>query len=367
MNENFNKIFVKKFISIVTIFGVLLTSAFIGVGAENNTEIEVDDTAVLSKSDALNYEDYILKASDKKNAEESIILQGKDALNLVGAEIEDKELKIGEGDFSADWVFNVSSAALYKFEITYCAKLGSDSEITMGLMLDGKTPFAQAENFFLTRLWENSGDIQKDGYGNEFSPDQKQVEKSQTATLKDANGFITEELLLALDKGEHILTLYGEDAFCNISKIELKSPEIIPTYAEVLNNYSDAEKYDGDEIVIEGEDAVYKSNKSLISMTDNSSIKVKPNNPYLSQLNYIGGNNWNQNGDTITWELNVEKSGLYRLGFSYRQKYLLNGTSYRSLKINGKTPFAEADKIGFSYANGWKFMTLENDDEPLLV
>lgn len=120
-------------------------------------------------------------------------------------------------------------------------------------------------------------------------------------------------------------------------------------------------KYSGEPIIIEGEDAVMKSSMSLMAKSDNGSLSVSPSSATISLLNYIGGSTWKSAGDELVWEFEVPQDGLYKLGFSFKQADVVNGFVYRNLKIDGKTPFEEAENIKFDYSTAWQFGALETD------
>lgn len=50
-------------------------------------------------------------------------------------------------------------------------------------------------------------------------------------------------------------------------------------------------------------------------------------------------------GDALYWEVDIPEDGLYAISIYYRQNYILNGNSYRSLTIDGETPFSEAASL----------------------
>ena len=51
----------------------------------------------------------------------------------------------------------------------------------------------------------------------------------------------------------------------------------------------------------------------------------------------------------------MPKDALYKIGFKYKQDELMNGVSYRKMRIDGKIPFDEAEKIEFEYDTSWDF------------
>ncbi|MBR4761419.1 MAG: extracellular solute-binding protein [Clostridia bacterium] len=121
--------------------------------------------------------------------------------------------------------------------------------------------------------------------------------------------------------------------------------------------------YGGNPIVIEGEKAEIKSNYFLVGKSDTSSTDVTPRSPEKRFVNYIGGN-WSRVGDTLIWETPELEAGYYSLGYVFRQHTVIGSKSYRTLRIDGKIPFAEAAAIGFSYDDNWQngFFADDNGD-----
>ena len=54
-------------------------------------------------------------------------------------------------------------------------------------------------------------------------------------------------------------------------------------------------------------------------------------------------------------------SGYYEVGFLYRQSYNVGAVSYRNLKIDGASPFKEAESIKFSYGSSWRYSVFSNE------
>lgn len=68
------------------------------------------------------------------------------------------------------------------------------------------------------------------------------------------------------------------------------------------------------------------------------------------------------------WNFTVETDGYYKVGFHFKQDQVINGESYRWLKIDGKTPFAEAQNLKFSYKPQWQFSAMsDTDGTPYLI
>lgn len=269
---------------------------------------------------------------------------------------------------SASFNITVPADGWYEPRFTYLALPGNGNDIELELRVDGKVPFSQARNFLLYRLWKNASDeISKDKYGNEYSPEQVEASEWQTSQLRDSDGFIIYPLCLALKSGRHTVTLTAAGEPVKIGKIVLTSPESVPSYKDYAAHYDAGKTYAGDPLTTEGESAVYKSQKMFIPQANRNDVAVTPANPMLTTMNFIGGSNWSHGGGTITWNINAPEDGFYRLGFHFRQNYVQEGNSYRTLMIDGKIPFEEARTVAFPYKSGWQFMNLKSGDEDSLV
>ena len=255
--------------------------------------------------------------------------------------------------------FTVEKPGWYETHITYRALPGTGGDILLSLLLDGQLPYAQMSNLRLNRLWKNSTEeFQTDEDGDQFSPEQEEVFQWQTAKLYDSEGFITEPLRLALSAGEHELTIVLNSECVTVGSVILAQPEQLPTYEEYAKQHQGAD-YEGEKLIYEGEMAALKSQRMYIPMSARNDADVSPADPYKKLNNYIGGTNWNGAGGAITWNIHAPADGWYQLGFHFRQTYLQESNSYRTLLIDGQIPFTQAQSIAFPYKSGWQYMALD--------
>lgn len=281
----------------------------------------------------------------------------------------------------ADWKVTVPTAGWYTVAFTYSGVEGGSSDIELGLQIDGSYPYSEAERFVLPRVWVNDGETRQDSNGNQFAPEQKEDYVKQKKTMRDSNGFVSEDLQVYLTAGEHTLTLSSFGEAVMLYAIHLDVPQVLLTLEEQIKAWQAAgvPYYDGDEIVVEGEgkgkdegddaiaDIVSKTDRSVIGQSDNSNPGVQPSNAFIRQLNYIGGANWSLTDEAITWKLKAPKAGIYKVGFHFRQNYLVNASCYRSLAVNGVHQYAEQAALGFFYKNNWQFSDKLADGETVLV
>ena len=195
-----------------------------------------------------------------------------------------------------------------------------------------------------------------DGLGNEFTAKQVPYDEYYFACVTDITKWTNDPYYIFLTAGEHKITLTKSVGEFSIKTLTLGAKEEPEKYAAP----DKSEIYKGKPIIIEGEDAKVKTSYWLGGKSDNSSDTVTPNSTTKTVVNYIGGGNWKTNGETLAWETPELKEGYYALGFMYRQSAILGAKVYRSLKIDGVTPFAEANEIGFSYSYKWEQSVFAN-------
>lgn len=317
------------------------------VGSSEIIASESDIIAYLESSEAEYYcgddIEVDLKNNSAGNGDDAVILQNN-------------------GDF-IKWRVSCSQKALYQIKIEYEVFSDTEADIELSCSINGKIPYDEAENIFLPRAWIDDGEPWKDDYGNESSPIQIQKQQKLTKVFTDATGLYASPLVFAFEEGENEIGLcvYGGDIA--VSKIALQGIEEIAQYTDITDK---SEIYDGEDIVIEAENAFEKSSKELRPLSDNTDPSVYPSDAFCSKINYIGGSNWDSVDEKITWKFNVPKGAYYSISFKYRQEYLTNASSIRALQIDGETPFKECEAVAFPYVTKWEMMTF-GDDTPYYI
>lgn len=314
-------------------------------------------------TNAGDYDDYIAK-DGLKDATKDVSVP-LDSLTTEGkATITEGVITWEEGDIS----FKVNTAAgLYGLKIVW-KPAASGVDPVFGLKIDGETPYSAASQFELKREWKNaSSKPRTDKNGNEYAQEQVETGEYVVSVLQDYTGVYSDPYKLGFTAGEHTVTLTDAEQTLLIKEITLVVPEKVEAYAALSKGYS--LEYNGADIItIQGEAVKVKNSKSLIPKSNNADAGMTPVNPYLSLINYIGGTAWQKPGSAMTWDFEVETAGYYYIGFRYKQADLINGVSYRKLKIDGEVPFAEADGIGFPFGTAWEYQILgENEDSPYYV
>lgn len=318
----------------------------LAVNGKEETKEQDNISAILAGVDEDAYDKYFAKFSDWKTAQTDI-------------EIDCGETVLNESGQKVQYTFDVPEDGLYNLRFTYMPMGDTDLNPEITIRLDGEVPFSGMEGAKLFRWFENGkNEWSKDGQGNEFSPEQEEVRDWYEQLIADDEGIDTDEYLIALTQGTHVIEVESEEEEVAISQIAFTTPTEAATYEQVHKQYEKQSFYTGKDIVIQGEDAVLKSSSSLTAKSDGISVNVTPQSPYKNLINYIGGETWSEADGILTWEFEVKESGMYAFHMHYKQSGVVNGRVFRWMKLDGETPFKEAEEITFQYGTSWEWKTL---------
>lgn len=342
---------------------VLFSNMAFQINAES-TETDIKaELGATQNAELPDYDTYIKSCGFEVATDDISVPLESFSANKAEAVLENDALKWNGGNGSLDFSVNVPVSAIYNIEIVW-RPLETGLNINLGMQLDGEYTFSGMEKLELTRMWENATDEPRiDAQGNQYAPEQKEIDTFITTLLKDSNGITAEPYEFAFEAGIHSITFVEPEQSIEIISIKLCPPERCKSYAEVSKNY-EITASDADVITIQGEDAAIKSSNSVIPKSNNSDAGMTPSSSKNTLINYIGGTAWQSPGQTLTWNFNVEKAGYYYFNMRYKQSDLINGDSWRWLKIDGKTPFSEAKSLKFPYDSKWKYYTLGEEKEP---
>ena len=265
--------------------------------------------------------------------------------------------------------FNVAKAGMYTIKLSYCPIKGRGLPLSFSFLVDGEQPYESLQAVNFERTFVDASEGVADGNGNVYASEQIEKFIFKDIMAMDRTGQYIDPLKVALTEGEHTISLIVESGEFNLQAVTLEVPEKKVSYAEYIKQQS-GKNYTGKEIHIEGEAAKYKSTSSMTPFIDNSDPSIKSiheTGAFKEVINFIGSTGWQTPNETIVWDIDVPEDGFYKVAFRFRQDQVINGNSYRSLKIDGKSPFAEAEQIPFYYGGNWKFQELTVDGEAALV
>lgn len=299
---------------------------------------------------------------------ESIVLDGKDYYDGQNSSIKNIDgcealYTMDEG--LASWKFNVKQTGWFNIEVMYFPVEGTGGTIERSILIDGKLPFNEAYGVEFSRIYKDKQAITTGKNGNDIRPDQVEAPIWTKTYIKDKMGYFNDCLYFYLEKGEHVLTFESIKEPMAIDYIKLESKEFnLKPYDEVLKMHMQ----NGAEVVksviqngikkYQAENSYVKSDPTLYPMNDSTSAATMPNDFIKKRLNTIGGSQWKNPRQWISWEVEVGKSGLYEIGFRSRQNFNRDLYSNRAIYVNNEIPFYEARNVSFYYSDKWKVETL---------
>lgn len=251
---------------------------------------------------------------------------------------------------------------IYEPILLYSAADQSAQEVEYSLKLDGAYPFEEASMLTAPVYYQDDGDFITLLSGDQTASTQKQLDGLMSSAAYDIEGVRLTPYTVDISEGVHTVTVTSIGNDFNICGIAFNIPEDLKSYKEVQAGYNSVAEYNGRQITIEAEKPLYRNDFSLTAKSDTGSGDITPRSATKSLINYIGGSTWSRPAQELTWEFEVPEDGLYSIGFSFKQNTIINGNSYRWLKIDGKTPFEEAATIAFPYKSAWQYKNFSDEN-----
>ncbi len=379
-------------LALLLVMGVAMAEG----GTSLTTEDYQDIVSTYSINDAIPaYADYVLEHEDAVRPETAVTVdaeafvryenEGAAAEPAILADYEGasgKAVLTGEESL-IEWVVSVPESGLYDLSIAYYPYEGKNGAIQRAFFIDGQLPYAELATVEFYRVWHN-GDFaeivdengitvrqwDRDNQGNDLKPSAKEIPEWVEGALYDSNGYITEELSLYLEAGDHTLTMLAMREPMLVRSITLKNDERPAAYADVKAAGDAAGQKDtsGVSIRFEAENAAKTSSQMLYPVQDQSSAAVYPASTRYLLNNAIGGNSWKSAGQWIEWSFEVPEDGYYAISLFDKQNFVRGINCYRKIYIDGVVPFDEFNAYGFGYDAKWRMETLADENgEPYRV
>ncbi|TJY44534.1 extracellular solute-binding protein [Cohnella pontilimi] len=266
-----------------------------------------------------------------------------------------------------EWPVDVPEDGFYNIEVTYFPIEGKRSSIDRSMKIDNEFPFNEAQRLTFYRMWADQAEPKQNSQGDDIRPRQVEVPRWETVKLTDNEGKYPEPFRFYMKKGKHTVRFDTIKEPVAISKISLVSPEAVPTYQQVKQQYEHSGyKPAVDQVIkFQAEKAAYKTEPTL-RRESNSDPLVEPAIHGNQRLNVIGDYRWRKGGQYLVWDFDVPEDGLYKIGLKNGQWWGDGLPSYRKIEIDGKIPFQELEEYAFPYAKDWRVSGLGNKDGDFL-
>lgn len=271
-----------------------------------------------------------------------------------------------EGSGSVSFEFNVTEEGFYNIELGYISLPGTTSDIQRSIAIDKTIPYNDFSQIVIKRSWADDEITVKNK--NELRPESYEIYADKKWFIEDYNRRYGEALKVFLSKGKHTISFETIKEPMEITSITFKAQPTLQSYETVIASLkSNYEVIDGDVKLYQAErkgdgvENILKTSQAINIQKNYSDSHVYPYHPYYAVYNTIGKSSWKNPGEAITWEVNVEKEGLYELTFKGRQSENRGVTSYRRLYINGEVPYEEMNSVGFYFSNDFNNYTIASE------
>lgn len=340
--------------TVASVFTLLSLAAPLSASAGNQAEYENTYRRYLQNADQVQN-----GAGEAAVSFENAVLSGGAAFGEYGGKTQ--TVLMTQAQAQIQLPVEVLNAGLFELTLLYTGMTESDKAIRFALEIDGEQPFFEAGTLELPRCYVNEpSDFATDSLGNQLRPAQAQAVYWQTSPLYREDIGTQAPYSFYLTQGAHTVTLtVGNGGVC-LAGVSLKSASPLMDYRAYTAAHGKQNAAGAEAILLEGEKADRKSDRSLYPLTDRTNCATQPFSESHTVLNTIGGSNWSAPGQWIEWEFDVEQAGLYQISMRVRQNANQGMKCYRTVSINGEVPFSELSSYGFSYNRSWYLETLSD-------
>lgn len=356
-----------KQILAVLVAGAMVTSAAFTVCAENDYANKTAENEKSVSSDSSNDYSNYLKLADGVSYGSKLKLD----ISAVSAKSDNAQIlqdicntaKNGiviPDDGFVTWHFSVPQKCTYILNTEYISPTAASGNLEFRLKIDGKVPFSEASVISLSRTYIQEQKFSENKNENDLKPEVYEESVWKTKDLSDSSGYLQKPFTFVFEQGEHTITFEGSRGEIAFNTVTLKPYDEPIPYEEYLNsnkNKNNNSKNNG-EIVIEGERFIEKSAVTVVPATDRSSAATYPQSAVALKLNTVGGSSWKNPGESITWEINVENDGFYKIAPRFLQETKDGIFTCRKLTIDGEVPFSEATSLCFDFNSSWQCKSL---------
>lgn len=244
---------------------------------------------------------------------------------------------------STEYTVYAQTDGWYYIKLEYGPVGSSLSDFSADIKINGEQAYYEMKTIALPLHWEDeTKEFPKDGYGDESVPKQNRVEEWQTTFLYNNTYSSALPLKFPLKAGENKIeiTNISSDGL-GVGALTIMEPDLgIPAYAEYRTMHS-----------AELAEETYEIN--AVSYTEKNStqaIMQYENNPALTphsnKYKVLNTLNWTEAGTEVEYEIDVKKTGYYRLAFHYKNEKN-EFDAFETIRIDGEIPFEECISYRF--------------------
>lgn len=257
---------------------------------------------------------------------------------------------------------NVQEEGLYELYLDYYLLPETRLRPAVSFTVNNETQYNEMANIDVPIKWVVDTEPLYDRFDDELTPDSSLRSEWDTFTLIDPNYFFIEPMKIYLHEGANTIDMTAVEGYFLIGEVVVGNIYESPSsYSEYLNEYTNETENEVSTLTIQAERYEYENRQNIrAKFVRNPSLT-----PYSYKnrvLNVLDQSSFRKSGDSVTYSLEVEESGLYALTFKYLQNLNDELDSHVAIYINGEVPFEEFESIDIPYSRSWDNITLSDDE-----
>ncbi len=265
---------------------------------------------------------------------------------------------------STEYTVHAEKAGWYYIRLEYRPEGSSLSDFSADIKINGEQAYYEMKTIALPLHWQDeTKTFPKDGYGDESAPQQKRADGWQTTFLYNNTYSSALPLKFPLAAGENRITVTNVSSDgLGLGALTIMEPDFgIPTYGEYRSRHA-GEVVDGIH-EINAVSYTGKNSTQAILQYENSPALT----PHSNRRKVLNTLSWTEAGTEIEYELEVEKTGYYRLAFHYKNEKN-EFDAFETFRIDGEIPFQECISYRFApTGTSWANEVLSDENgEPYL-
>ena len=269
---------------------------------------------------------------------------------------------------SITMIINAPETGLYELGLNFKPSDNFTNSPVVGVLINGEQPFNEISNITLEVSWsleERTEDKKYNRYGNELLPYSVAQNIWYTHYFNDVNSRYVNPYKVLLNEGENTVTITNYSDVILIKELYLNNTKQKENYETYLKTYKDKEIIN-ELVTIDAEKVAYK-NDIEVKAGYYKDPSMTPNAYKNTVLNMLDGSSTSRGGSKATYNVEVEKSGLYTISFKYLQNSLNGLTVSKSIYVNGEIPYKEFEVYQFPETSKWTNHTLNYNGKPYYI
>ena len=270
----------------------------------------------------------------------------------------------GDNISEISWTFEIRETGRYTFALDYYLDGEAAYVAKRNLLVDGETLFEESNGMTFKKKYVEENTNRVNSYGDELRGDIKPINQWQQFAFIGTSGNCETPFEVYFEEGIHTVTLTYEEKDMYVGDFYVNPAQKIKTYEEVLKEYKNNgyKEVINEELIFEAESELLWTNDVTIRRENSTDVTVTPYHVTTKYLNVYGGGRWDTGEQTVAWNIEVPKSGLYKMGVRALVNLSDGLPVYRQIAIDGTVPFAEMLSYKFKYDTSYDTYELKDEN-----